>query len=124
MSFYKFRIPSFDCAIAPLTSYRCPSVGRKLIGAFPLKPFQLIFMYAKKYKLALTITAISMLLLVGAQLLIPWIVKVLVAAVTAPGASMDVMSLITRLTAIVLIVYVARAGLQSARGGNCAGRGA
>jgi ATP-binding cassette subfamily B protein/subfamily B ATP-binding cassette protein MsbA len=80
-----------------------------------LKPFRLIFAYATKYKLALTVTAISMLLLVGAQLLIPWIVKVLVAAVTAPGASMDVMGLVTQLTAIVLIVFVARAGLQFLR---------
>ena len=80
-----------------------------------MKPFRLIFAYATKYKLALTVTAISMLLLVGAQLLIPWIVKVLVAAVTAPGATMDVMGLVTQLTAIVLIVFVARAGLQFLR---------
>jgi ATP-binding cassette subfamily B protein/subfamily B ATP-binding cassette protein MsbA len=80
-----------------------------------LKPFQLIFTYARKYKLALTVTAASMLLLVGAQLLIPWIVKVLVAAVTAPGATLDVMGLVSRLTIIVFIVYVARAGLQFLR---------
>ncbi|MCJ7432897.1 MAG: ABC transporter transmembrane domain-containing protein, partial [Anaerolineales bacterium] len=80
-----------------------------------MKPFQLIFTYAKKYKGSLTITAISMLLLVGAQLLIPWIVKLLVAAVTAPGATMDVMRLVRQLTIIVLIVYVSRAGLQFLR---------
>jgi len=80
-----------------------------------LKPFQLIFTYAKKYKLALIITAGSMLLLVGAQLLIPWIVKVLVAAVTASGATMSVMGLVRQLTIIVLIVFVARAGLQFLR---------
>ncbi len=80
-----------------------------------MKPFQLIFTYARKYKLALTVTAASMLLLVGAQLLIPWIVKVLVAAVTAPGATLDVMGLVSRLTIIVFIVYVARAGLQFLR---------
>jgi ATP-binding cassette, subfamily B, bacterial len=80
-----------------------------------LKPFQLIFTYARKYKLALIVTAISMLSLVGIQLLIPWIVKTLVAAVTAPGATMDVMGLVTQLTIIVLIVYVARAGLQFLR---------
>jgi ATP-binding cassette subfamily B protein/subfamily B ATP-binding cassette protein MsbA len=56
-----------------------------------------------------------MLLLVGAQLLIPWIVKLLVAAVTAPGATMDVMNLVTQFTIIVLIVFVARAGLQFLR---------
>ncbi len=80
-----------------------------------MKPFRLIFTYAKKYKLALAVTAVSMLMLVGAQLLIPWIVKVLVAAVTAPGASMGVMGLVRQLTIIVLIVFVARAGLQFLR---------
>jgi ATP-binding cassette subfamily B protein/subfamily B ATP-binding cassette protein MsbA len=80
-----------------------------------LKPFQLIFTYARKYKLALTVTAVSMLMLVGAQLLIPWIVKLLVAAVTAPGATMDVMGLVRQLTMIVLIIYISRAGLQFLR---------
>jgi ATP-binding cassette subfamily B protein/subfamily B ATP-binding cassette protein MsbA len=80
-----------------------------------LKPFQLIFTYAKKYKPALIVTAVSMLLLVGAQLIIPWIVKLLVAAVTAPGATLDVMGLVKQLTIIVLIVYISRAGLQFLR---------
>lgn len=82
---------------------------------FTLKPLELIFSYAKKYKSALTITAISMLLLVGAQLLIPWIVKILISAVTAKGATLAVMGLITQLTVIVLIVFIARAGLQFLR---------
>ena len=56
-----------------------------------------------------------MLVLVGAQLLIPWIVKILVGAVTSPGATMDVMGLVTQLTIIMLIVFVARAGLQFVR---------
>lgn len=80
-----------------------------------MKPLQLIFTYARKYKLALSVTAASMLLLVGAQLLIPWIVKVLVAAVTAPGATLSVMGLVRQLTIIVLIVFIARAGLQYLR---------
>ncbi len=82
---------------------------------FTLKPLELIFSYAKKYKSALTITAISMLLLVGAQLLIPWIVKILISAVTAKGAKLEVMGLVTQLTVIVLIVFIARAGLQFLR---------
>jgi ATP-binding cassette subfamily B protein/subfamily B ATP-binding cassette protein MsbA len=56
-----------------------------------------------------------MLALVGAQLLIPWIIRLLVSAVTAPGATLQVMDYITRLTVIVLIVYVGRAGLQFLR---------
>jgi ATP-binding cassette subfamily B protein/subfamily B ATP-binding cassette protein MsbA len=80
-----------------------------------MKPFQLIFNYARKYTLSLVVTAISMLTLVGIQLLIPWIVKLLVAEVTAPAAGMADMSYITRLTLIVLIAFVGRAGLQFVR---------
>ncbi len=80
-----------------------------------MKPLKLIFTYALKYRAALALTASSMLLLVGAQLLIPWIVKTLVGAVTAPGANLEVMSLVRQLTIIVLLVYLARAGLQFLR---------
>ncbi len=86
-----------------------------LLRSNTLKPFELIFSYTRKYKLALSVTALSMLLLVGAQLLIPWIVKLLVAAVTAPEATMNVMGLVSQLTTIVLIVFFARAGLQFLR---------
>ena len=51
------------------------------------KPFQLIFTYARKYTLILSITTFSMLALVGVQLVIPWIVKILVSTITAPGAN-------------------------------------
>jgi ATP-binding cassette subfamily B protein len=81
----------------------------------PSKPFQLIFTYARKYTLVLTITAISMLVLVGVQLLIPWIVKTLIATITTPGAMLTDMNLVTKLTIIVLVVYLARAGLQFLR---------
>jgi ABC-type multidrug transport system fused ATPase/permease subunit len=80
-----------------------------------LKPFQLIFHYARKYTWALIVTAASMLALVGAQLLIPWIIKLLVGAVTEPSGTLDVMGFVTRLTVIVLAVYVARAVLQFLR---------
>jgi len=81
----------------------------------PSKPFQLIFTYARKYTLVLTVTAVSMLALVGVQLLIPWIVKTLIATITAPGAALDDMSLVARMTVIVLVVYIARAFLQFLR---------
>jgi ATP-binding cassette subfamily B protein len=80
-----------------------------------MKPFQLIFKYARKYSLFLTITAISMLALVGVQLLIPWVIKLLVAEVTKPGASLEAMGYITRLALIVLAVYIARSVLQFLR---------
>lgn len=77
-----------------------------------MKPFPLIFHYARKYRLPISLATSSMLLLVGAQLLIPWIVKSLIAAVTAQPPASDTLSFITRLSLLALLVYVARAGLQ------------
>ena len=76
-----------------------------------MKPFQLIFFYAKKYRLYITLSIISMLLLVGVQLLIPWIIKLLIAAVTNAGFSQEMLKYIGKLALLVLIVYIVRAGL-------------
>jgi len=80
-----------------------------------MKPFQLIFNFARWYTFSLVVTAISMLALVGIQLLIPWIVKLLVTEVTSPSAGLADMSYISKLTLIVLIAFIARAGLQFIR---------
>jgi ATP-binding cassette subfamily B protein len=80
-----------------------------------MKPFQLIFNYARKYKLPLIITAVSMLGLVGLQLLIPWIVKLLVSEITTPDANIQAMDYVKRLAFIALIIFIARAGLQFVR---------
>jgi ATP-binding cassette subfamily B protein/subfamily B ATP-binding cassette protein MsbA len=80
-----------------------------------MKPFQLIFNYARKYTLSLIVTAISMLVLVGIQLLIPWIIKLLVAEVTAPGVSLADMNYVTILALVVLAAYFIRAGLAFVR---------
>jgi ATP-binding cassette subfamily B protein/subfamily B ATP-binding cassette protein MsbA len=80
-----------------------------------MKPFQVVFRYARKYTLPLVITSVSMLLLVGVQLLLPWIIKTLIAAVTDPAGNVDALPLITQLTVMVLLVYVVRAGLQFLR---------
>jgi ABC-type multidrug transport system fused ATPase/permease subunit len=80
-----------------------------------MKPFQLIFRYARRYILPLSLTSLSMLLLVGVQLLIPWIVRTLITAVTAEPPAPDTLPLITRLSLLALLVYLARAGLQFVR---------
>jgi ATP-binding cassette subfamily B protein len=80
-----------------------------------MKPFQLIFTYARKFTWPLVLTAISMLALVGIQLLIPWIVKLLVSEVTAPTASLADMGYVTTLALIVLTAYLFRAGLSFVR---------
>ena len=81
----------------------------------PMKPFQIIFAYTRKYRLTLVVAAFSMLGLVGVQLLVPWIIKVLIATITAPGATLGDMSLVAKLTMAVFVIYVARAGLQFLR---------
>jgi ATP-binding cassette, subfamily B, bacterial len=80
-----------------------------------MKPFKLIFLYARNYIPSLTITALSMLALVGVQLLIPWIVKTLIGAVTNPNPATNTMQLLNQLTIIALAVFIARAILQFLR---------
>ncbi len=81
-----------------------------------MKPFQLVFRYARKYTGTLIITVISMFLLVGVQLLIPWIIKILISAITDQMAASQTMTFITSLTLAVLGIYVLRAVLQVLRG--------
>lgn len=44
-----------------------------------MQSLKFLYVYAKKYTGSLIITVISMLLLVGVQLLIPWIIKTIVS---------------------------------------------
>jgi ATP-binding cassette subfamily B protein len=80
-----------------------------------MKPFRLIFNYARRYTSALVVTALSMLALVGIQLLIPWIVKLLIARITNPGTTLANMNYVTTLALIVLAAYLVRAGLTFVR---------
>jgi ATP-binding cassette subfamily B protein len=56
-----------------------------------------------------------MLALVGVQLLIPWVIKLLIDEVTKPDATIAAMGYITHLALIVLAVYIARSVLQFLR---------
>jgi ATP-binding cassette, subfamily B, bacterial len=82
-----------------------------------MKALQIVLRYAKKYKIVLAVAMVSMLLLVGVQLLIPWIIRELVAAVTNPEAAMESESkqFITTLAVIVLVVYIFRGIFQFLR---------
>jgi ATP-binding cassette subfamily B protein len=84
----------------------------QLIGRDLLKPFQIVFSYARRYVQALSVTVISMLLLVGVQLYIPWIIKTLLTYITDPSTTLKTMDLIVRLTLLALFAYVMRACLQ------------
>ena len=76
---------------------------------------KLLLRFAKKYSWALTITVFSMLILVGAQLLIPWLIRTLISLVTEGQLSSDTMATVTRLTIIALITFLARGVVQFLR---------
>lgn len=80
-----------------------------------MKPFQLIFLYARKYKWQLTITTVSMLLLIGVQLVLPWIIRTLINGVTADPPQADMLSTITKLSIAALFIYIIRGVLHFVR---------
>jgi ATP-binding cassette subfamily B protein len=80
-----------------------------------LKSLKFVFKYTHKYVGPLALTVVSMLLLVGVQLLAPWIVKTMVATVTDPTAGPEAAGFVARLALLALAVYVGRAGLQFIR---------
>jgi ATP-binding cassette subfamily B protein len=78
-------------------------------------PLKFVFKYARKYTGALTATVVSMLLLVGVELLAPWIISRMVGTLTDTGLSPESLATISRLALLALAAYIARAGLQFAR---------
>ncbi len=83
-----------------------------------MKSLRFVFAYARNYIGPLTLATTTMIALVGVQLLTPWIVRELIAAVekqaaagpsAADGASI---AYVTRLALLLLLVYGARAGLR------------
>ena len=80
-----------------------------------MKPFQLIFNYARRYTSSLVVTALSMLALVGIQLLIPWVITLLITRITNPGTTLANYNYVTTLSLVVLGAYIVRAGLTFVR---------
>lgn len=78
-------------------------------------PFRLVLHYARGYTGPLIITIVSMILLIGAQLVVPWIIKTLVAAVTEETLSPDTIQLVNQLTILALFVFLMRGGLHFLR---------
>lgn len=74
-----------------------------------------VFKYARKYVSPLALTVTSMLLLVGVQLVAPWIVKTMIATVTDSSVGQDAADFITQLALLALIIYVLWAGLRFVR---------
>jgi ATP-binding cassette subfamily B protein/subfamily B ATP-binding cassette protein MsbA len=76
-----------------------------------VNPVKLVLQFARKYKLAMGLACISSLLLVGAQLLVPWVIKILIDSVTNPSPTQSI-DFITQLAILVLVVYVVKGVLQ------------
>ncbi|MFN2112303.1 MAG: ABC transporter ATP-binding protein [Anaerolineales bacterium] len=80
-----------------------------------MKSLKFIYKFVPKYRGILIVTVISMLLLVGIQLLAPWIVRTMIAAVTSPGMDQATIQEITSLALVALGVYLARGVFQFLR---------
>jgi len=90
-----------------------------------METLSFLITYARKYWRALALTVVAMVLLVGVQLVIPWLIRSLVATVTSGNAMSDSLATITRLALVALAVYLIRGGLQFVRSymGHVAGWG-
>ncbi len=80
-----------------------------------MKPFALLGKLAKKYSKMILLTTLTMLGLVGAQLLIPWIIRQLIDHLTTQPLNQGTIDFITRISVIALVIFVARAGMQFIR---------
>jgi ABC-type multidrug transport system fused ATPase/permease subunit len=76
---------------------------------------KLLLRFAKKYTWALILTIFASLALVGAQLLIPWLIRNLITLVTDQSLSTETMQRVTQLSLIALIAFVARGFMQFLR---------
>jgi len=74
-----------------------------------------VLVYVRNYLRPLIVAVLSMLLLVSVQLIIPWIIRTLIAAVTAQVWDQRSSRLITALALALLGLYLLRAGLQFVR---------
>lgn len=80
-----------------------------------MRNFRFLLKYARKYAGPLALTVASMFLLVGVQLVAPWIVRNMIAIVTDPSAGPEAMRSVARLALLALAAYVVRAGLRFVR---------
>ena len=77
--------------------------------------FKTLFKFALPYRTPLLITVFSMVFLVGVQLLAPWFIRALIAAVRTGESDALSSGLISRLALLALAIYAARAGLEFLR---------
>ena len=79
-----------------------------------MKSLHFVFAFARDYVKVIAIAVVSMIALVGIQLLAPWVIRQLIGALTTQGPNPQTMALVGRLAGILLAVYVVRGFLQYA----------
>jgi ATP-binding cassette subfamily B protein/subfamily B ATP-binding cassette protein MsbA len=83
-----------------------------------MKTVKFVLSYLKNYTKEMVWTIISMVLLVGVQLLTPWIIKTMIAAVNDQATAANpqtAFDLMTQLAVLALVAYIARAFLRFVR---------
>jgi len=80
-----------------------------------MKTLTFVFGYTKNYIKPLVITVLSMLAMVGVQLLAPQIIRQMIIAVTDVASLEASLDAITRLAIMAFVIYLARAGLRFLR---------
>ena len=80
-----------------------------------MKVFKLLFQYAKNYSPYMVITIASMILLVGVELTVPWVIRTLISSVKGQITDGAALEKISGLALLVLAIYLVRAGLQFLR---------
>ncbi|MCK9246161.1 MAG: ABC transporter ATP-binding protein/permease [Anaerolineaceae bacterium] len=80
-----------------------------------MKPFSLLGKLAKKYWKLILLTTLTMLGLVAAQLVIPWIIRLLIDRLTTQPLDQSTIDFITRISLIALVIFIARALMQFTR---------
>ena len=71
--------------------------------------------FARPYRTALVLTVLSMMLLVGVQLVAPLLIRQLIETIQNGDSSPSAYRLVTQLALVALAIYLARAGLEFVR---------
>ena len=77
-----------------------------------MKPLKLLLKFAKNYKKALFWAVFSMMVLVGAQLLIPWLIRSLINVVTDQSLSTASLQTITKISIVAMLAFIGRGTMQ------------
>ena len=80
-----------------------------------MKPASLLLKLSKRYTWSIAVTILTMLGLVAAQLIIPWLIRALINTLSTSSLAGPTLDSITRLSGIALLVFIARGFMQYVR---------